>query len=513
MRSLVLLFVASLLLGAPSLAQAQTAKKKKNVLLIISDDLNNRLGCYGDPLAKSPNIDRLAKRGMLFNRAYCQFPLCNPSRASFMTGRRPDVTKVYENNTHFRENIADTVTLAQLMRNAGYFVMRIGKIYHYGVPGGIGTSGLDDPKSWEKFINPIGRDKKEEDLLTNYTPKKKAAGALSALGAALAWHASESPDETHTDGIGATEAIKVLEQKRDQPFFLAVGFYRPHVPWIAPKKYYEPFPLDKIKMPIEPKNIREGVPGAAFGINPPNYGLKDEDCRNSIRAYYASVAFMDAQVGRLLDALDRLNLWDDTIVIFISDHGWLLGEHGCWQKMHLFEESARVPMIIAAPNSKAPGKACDRVAELIDLYPTVAELTGVKLPHKVDGMSLAKHLDDPTLPFKKGAYTQVTRGGPKKDGFMGRSVRTERWRYNEWDGGKKGVELYDHQADPREHRNLAGDPQYAKVIAELRVLLREPMEKQGRVPQVDTGDRGVASVRESGPTAGRRSRGESGDED
>jgi len=470
--SLSLITLAVLI--SPGAVEAQT--KKKNVLLIISDDLNNRLGCYGDTLAKSPNLDKLAKRGMTFNRAYCQFPLCNPSRASFMTGRRPDATKVHENATHFRQNLPDAVTMSQLFRNAGYFVMRIGKIYHYGVPGQIGTSGLDDEKSWDKFYNPIGRDKKEEDLLTNYTPKKKAVGAPSALGAALAWHASESGDDTHTDGIGATEAIKVLEQKRDKPFFLAVGFYRPHVPWIAPKSYFNQFALDKIKMPVEPKNVRSGVPTTAFAINPPNYGLNDEECRNSIRAYYASVAYMDAQVGRLLEAMDRLNLWDDTIVIFISDHGWLLGEHGCWQKMHLFEESARVPMIIAAPNSKAPGKSCDRVCELIDIYPTVADLCGVKLAHPVDGMSLKKHLDDPTLPFKKGAYTQVTRGGPKKDGIMGYSVRTERWRYNEWDEGKKGAELYDHQTDPKEHKNLADDATYKKVIEQMKVLLREPRQ-------------------------------------
>jgi iduronate 2-sulfatase len=467
----VLVLVGTISLLFPMTAHAQQVKKK-NVLFIISDDLNNRLGCYGDPLAKSPHLDRLAKKGMRFNRAYCQFPLCNPSRASFMTGRRPDATKVLENATHFRQALPDAVTMSQLFRNAGYFVMRIGKIYHYGVPGQIGTNGLDDDKSWDKVINPIGRDKKEEDLLKNYTPKK------TGLGAALAWHASDSGDDTHTDGIGATEAIKVLEQKRDRPFFLAVGFYRPHVPWIAPKKYYEPFPLEKIKMPMEPADIRKGVPAAAFAINPPNYGLSDEECRNSIRAYHASVAYMDAQVGRLLEALDRLNLWDDTIVIFISDHGWLLGEHGCWQKMHLFEESARVPMIIAAPNAKAPGKSCDRVAELIDIYPTVAELCGVKLAHAVDGQSLAKHLDDPTLPFKKGAYTQVTRGAPKKDGFMGYSVRTERWRYNEWGEGKKGIELYDHENDPKEHKNLATDPMHVKTIEELKALLHEPRLKR-----------------------------------
>jgi uncharacterized sulfatase len=275
-----------------------------------------------------------------------------------------------------------------------------------------------------------------------------------------------------------------LRQKSDQPLFLAVGFYKPHVPWIAPKKHFAPYPLDKIQMPKEPAKVRDGVPAAAFAINPPNYGLNDEECRNAIRAYLATVSFMDAQVGLLLDELDRLNLWDDTIVIFISDHGWLLGEHGCWQKMHLFEESARVPMIIAAPGNKAPGKTCNRVAELIDVYPTVADLCGLKVG-KLDGMSLKPLLDDPTLPGKKGAYTQVTRGGPKKEGFLGYSVRTERWRYTEWDEGKKGIELYDHDADPKEHKNLARDPAHAKAIEELKALLHAPRQAMAPGPRQD----------------------------
>lgn len=466
MRGFIVVWIA-LLYASPAFAQ-EKAPKKYNVLFIAADDLNTRLGCYGHPVVKSPNIDRLAKKGTLFSRAYCQFPLCNPSRASIMTGLRPDTNGVVENLTHFRQHRPDLITLSQLFRLAGYRVTRIGKIFHYGVPAQIGTSGLDDDRSWDNVVNPKGRDRNEEGLLTNYQPTNPN------LGASLSWLAADGKDSEQTDGLIAGEAVKFLEKNKDAPFFLAVGFFRPHVPLIAPKKHFEPYPLAKIQMPLEPKTIRNGVPPIAFVVDPPNYGLPDEECRQTIRAYYATVTFMDAQLGIVLDALERLGLAENTIIVFWGDHGWLLGEHGCWQKMHLFEESLRVPLIISAPSQKAPGQKSGRVAELLDVYPTLSDLCGLTAPKDLQGRSLRPLLNDPAAPFKKAAYSQVSRPGAKKgdNAIMGYSVRTERWRYNEWGiDGKHGIELYDHDADPKEHKNLAASNDHAPVIAEMKALL------------------------------------------
>jgi iduronate 2-sulfatase len=460
--------------GAIDVAAADAAKP--NVLFIVADDLNNKLGCYGYEPARTPNIDRLAARGVRFDRAYCQFPLCNPSRSSFLTGLRPDTTKVYENATYFRANIPNVQTLPQTFQKAGYFVARVGKLYHYGVPAQIGTDGLDDPPSWQNRVNPRGRDKDDEDEVVFYT------GAKGRLGAALSFLAAKGADEEQTDGMIATETIRLLEQHRGGPFFIACGFFRPHVPCVAPKKYFDMHPRDVQTLPHEPPDHLTAVPPVALAVKPPHYGLDEGKLKDFLQGYHAAKSFMDAQVGRVLAAVERLGLADNTVIVFLSDHGWLLGEHGQWQKMSLFEESARVPLVIYAPKVKGNGTASPRTVELVDLHSTLADLCGVPAPAGLEGKSLKPLLDDPTVAWTKPAYTQVTRGTPTATGekakakqpvVAGRSVRTERWRYTEWDGGAKGAELYDHDADPHEWKNLAHDPRHADTVQELKALLRQ----------------------------------------
>ncbi len=452
------------------------AAEKLNVLHIVSDDLCARLACYGDPMVKSPNIDRLAARGVRFERAYCQFPLCNPSRASFMTGLRPDTTKVYENRTNFRDVVPDAVTIPQSFRKAGYRVARVGKLYHYGVPTQIGTDGMDDPASWEKVVNPKGRDKDDEPLIFTLKPGQ--------FGGTLSWLAADGTDAEQTDGKGAAAAIELIEgfAKGAQPFYLAIGFYRPHTPYVAPKPWFAMYPPDKIKLPAIPANLASLFPAPALAVHKKEeLEMSDDLRRQAIQAYSAATSFMDAQMGRLLDALDRLKLADKTVVVFHSDHGYHLGEKNLWQKMSIFEESARVPLVIAAPGG-VKGKTSARTVELVSLHKTLTDLCGIAADAKTEGHSMKALVENPAAEWKHAAFSQVTRGanvgtftkGAKKGGgqIMGRSVRTERWRYTEWDEGRAGAELYDHDADPGEYKNLAQAPEHVKTVAELHAQLQ-----------------------------------------
>lgn len=450
-----------------------------NVLFVVSDDLtNNTLGCYGSPVCQSPNLDKLAAKGVRFDHAYCQFPLCNPSRASFLTGLRPDTTKVYENATQFRKNVPDAQSVGQTFQKGGYFVARVGKLYHYGVPGQIGTDGLDDPPSWQKVVNPRGRDKDDEDkdLIFTLTPMAKAS---ARFGGTLSWLAADGADAEQTDGKIADETIKLLEANKGKPFFLACGFFRPHTPYVAPKKYFDMYSPAALKLPVVPEKHRDGLPAPAFGsAKKEQDAMTDDQRRLALQGYYASTTFMDAQVGRVLDALEKLQLADRTIVVFISDHGYHLGEHGLWQKMSLFENSTRVPLLVYDPRAKGNGKVCGHTVELVNLHATLADLCGLPAP-KTDGTSLKPLLENPAAAWDKPAITQVSRGTPTTTGevtgknpwFMGYTVRAGNYRYTEWDGGAKGTQLYDYVTDPGELKNLATDPAHADTVKRLKALL------------------------------------------
>ncbi|MDB5295638.1 MAG: arylsulfatase family protein [Phycisphaerales bacterium] len=490
-----LLTAAILVLSAPVWAAAADAgpggPKRPNVLLILSDDLTSmHLGCYGDPLAHTPNIDRLAARGVRFDKAYCQFPLCNPSRASFLTGLRPDTLRVYDLKTQFRQNVPNAQSVGQTFQKAGYHVMRVGKLYHYGVPLQIGTDGLDDAPSWAERYNPAGRDVKEDVpqiARTEFDPIEgktvvKTNNEPNQFGGNLSWLAADGADDEQTDGKVAAKAIELLEANKDKPFFLGVGFFRPHTPFVAPRQYFGFYPLEKVPVWAEPAGWRASVPPIALIAKPDQDHMSADQKRLAAQAYFAATSFMDAQVGRVIDALDRLKLADNTVIVFASDHGYQLGEHNQWQKMTLFEDCARVPMIIASPGG-ARGATSPRVVELVDLHATLADLTGVPAP-ATDGVSLKPLVLAADAPWARPAVTQVTRvlprgvlGGAGRN-VMGYSVRTDRYRYTEWNGGAQGSELYDHDTDPHELKNLAADPAHAATVSSLKKLL--PAKGAGR---------------------------------
>lgn len=455
--------------AAPFLATG--ASKPPNVLFIASDDLNTCLSCYGHPLVRTPNIDRIAKAGVRFDRAYTQFPLCSPSRTSLMTGLAPDTTRIYELKTHFRDTLPDVVTLGQLFQQNGYFTARAGKIYHYGVPGQVCTDGLDDKPTWNEVFNPCGIDKTaEETRLTNYTPQR-------GLGSAICFYASPATDEQHTDGILASHVAGLLEKHRGDPFFIGAGFYRPHVPWIAPSKYFDQFPLDRIELIPCGEQEMKIAPELAYFTRPANWGMTERQRKEAMQAYFASIAFLDAQVGKLLNALERLKLAQNTVIVFWSDHGYAIGEHGQWMKQQLFEPVARIPLLVSGAGVPARGKVCRRTVEMLDIYPTLAQLCGLKgTPANLHGRSFAPLLRDPSAAWDRPAVTQVQRAR----GLMGYSIRNERYRYTMWDDGRHGEELYDYDTDPRESRNLAADPHQAALKAQLRSRLDAILAGRGK---------------------------------
>lgn len=463
-----------------------------NVLLIISDDLNTRIGPYMDLDKHTPHLDRLASEGVRFTRTYCQFPLCGPSRASFMSGLYSETNKV-TGNSHvlgsFRAvnpKLANHPSMAGFFKEQGYYTGRVSKIFHMGVPGGIerGEPGGDDPDSWDYAYNVLGPETMSHGELELLSPGNLHYGSNFAQ-----MIIPDEQEETQADYMAVSQAIAFLENrtrplapngtnkqrlKPDAPFFLGVGLVRPHVPLIAPENCFEPYPAAEMEVPDYV--IGDNVPQAALRNRNNNRQKMDElQKQKAISAYMASVRFMDQQVGRLMDALDRLDIRKETIVVFISDHGYNLGEHDCWSKHSLWEGVARVPLIIAHPEyKKQHGTSSKEISELIDLYPTLTELCGLKekQPKILQGESLAGIIKgDKTKLNKTMAYT-IT-------GKNGASVRTDRYRYTRWGelAEKVNEELYDHNNDPEEHINLVDDKGKQEVLVEMRSLLESAKTK------------------------------------
>ena len=476
-------------------AGADARPRRCNVLFIAVDDLRPQARCYGQEKMVTPNIDALAASGTLFLRAYCQQAVCSPSRTSLMTGRRPDSTRVYDLQTHFRLYLPDVVTLPQHFKAHGYHCQSFSKIYH---------GGLDDPASWSvKHWRPSGGGYKKPETLKAMAAQRaklRAEGKLKPTkvlqrdpktGMPLkvsrpkfrvrgpAWEDPDVADNELADGMTADKAIEVLRQVKDKRFFLAVGFLKPHLAFIAPKRYYDLYPPGQLTLADNPFAPKDCPPLAlhnsgelrAYSDIPRQGKVSDAKALELIRGYYACTSYVDAQIGRLLAELDRLGLRDNTVVVLWGDHGWQLGEHGLWCKHTNFETSTHALMLCSAPHQKAKGKPTKALTEFVDIYPSLCELCGLPVPEGVEGTSFAPLMDAPDRPWKQAAFSIYPRGR-----LMGYSMRTARYRYTEWLSlGQEPFarELYDHQADPDENVNIANRPEHKELVASLSAQLRK----------------------------------------
>jgi iduronate 2-sulfatase len=492
--SIAIALLAALLCSTPRQTLAADAEKPRfNVLFIAIDDLRPELGCYGFSQIKSPNIDELAKQGLQFNHAYCQFALCNPSRSSLLTGLRPESIKVYDLETFVRTHAPDVVTLPQLFKNNGYEARSIGKIFH------VTNGNHEDDISWSAHAWQSPRDDKG-------TPKAKRAAAKQQLKTEevaeqtkkakrkvsdepfepraniLPYESPDVADNKMLDGQIAEKAVSVMNEIKDKPFFLAVGFHKPHMPWVAPKKYWDMYHDSDIQLAAF-QQLPEGAP--AFASNeagefrsykgiPKEGPIPEEIQREAIHSYFACISYTDAQVGKVMSELDRLGLRKNTVVILWGDHGYQLGEHGTWNKRTNWEVAARVPLMISVPGQMHPGEKTDALVELVDMYPTLAQLCHLDPPGGLEGKSFVPLLRKPDLPWKQAAFTTYHKPLPEMGTGFGRAMRTDRYRFVEWSGpkSKKRVyELYDEQSDPLEKTNIADRPENAELVAKLTAQL------------------------------------------
>jgi len=463
------------LLGRAHAATPPATGKKLNVLMIAVDDLRPDLGCFGVEHVHSPNIDRLAARGLVFNRAYCQQAVCSPSRTSLMTGKRPDTTRIYNLDDHFRDTLPDTVTLTQHFINHGYAAVGMGKIYH---------GSLNDDRSWSSWRRHRGKQWADPDTEAHLAARRKEGREQGLKGRKLhnyargpATESADVADGVYHDGVMTEMAVETLAGLKDEgkPFFLATGFVKPHLPFCAPKKYWNLYKRGDIALPANDRQP-DGAPDLAmhnFGelrsySDIPREGrLTDDKARELIHGYYACVSYIDALVGRLLDTLDELGLADSTAIALWGDHGWHLREQGLWCKHSNFENATRSPLIVSVPGMAGAGKTTDALSEFVDVYPTLAEAAGLPVPDGLEGTSALPLLDRPDTPWKSAAFSQFPR---RKT--MGYSMRTDRYRYTRWQANKDpdqrvAAELYDHANDPRETVNLADQPGHAETIAQL----------------------------------------------
>ena len=426
-------------------------KVDKNVLFIIVDDLNTTLGCYGHTVVKTPNIDKLAESGVKFNHAYCNYAVCGPSRGSLLTGLRPESIGILDNRTPLQGVLGDKITLPNLFRMNGYYTMSLGKVFH-------GSVEHNDPKAWDEIygytateIGKTGEGRNMTDDVLKWCH----------------WQAAEGEDEDQADGQIAKKAVEFIKSKKEKPFFLAVGFHKPHDPFIAPKKYFDMYPLEICNPPVLPVGweppYKHTLPGETKTFNK----FTEQDKREFLRSYYACTSFTDAQVGKLIAALKETGQLDNTLIILFGDHGYHLGEHNWWNKVTIFEKGTNAPFIMAGQSVGQKGVVSDAMFEYIDIYPTLAELLHLKnTPDYLEGKSFAEVVKKPALPFRPEVRAIIGRGE-----MLGKMVKNEKYRYIEWDNGKMGRELYDQKNDPIEYNNLAENPDYSKIVGEMKILL------------------------------------------
>jgi arylsulfatase A-like enzyme len=456
------------------------AVERPNVLFIAVDDLNDWIGCLGGhPDGQSPNIDSLAARGLLFERSYCSAPACNPSRVAMLTGMRPSTTGVYVNPQPWRPVLKDAVTLPQHFMANGYQAVGCGKIFH---------GAYDDDDSWHEYLKKGGDPKPAKKVQAD--PHSKAGG--------IVWGVLDVKDSQMNDYRMADYAIDYLRQPHDKPFFLACGIYRPHMPWQVPRAYYDLFPPDKVTLPQVLAGDLDDVPPAGVRMARPQGDhatiQKTDNWRYAVQAYLASIRFADAQVGRLIKALDESEYAQNTIIVLWGDHGWHLGEKEHWRKFSLWEEACRAPLMIVVPGVTKAGSRSPRTVDFVDLYPTLSELCGLPVGDHLDGDSLIPLLKNPNADWSTPALTT--------HGIGNHSVRSERWRYTRYANGDE--ELYDHDTDPMEWKNLASDPQFKSVKADLASWI--PAKDAPEAPYDSGPQRGGDRGDNSKNAAGKKSR-------